>query len=292
MNPDTYATNRNAYLRITTYALTQGHLLKSIQPIIENSDLVNNALDIVTNIIRCQPPYDMTPSNIRQYQQQEPTVKPFIMSGLFGGGGGGGGGGGANGSSAEQKEKKNDIQLDRDFILDLITQDILSISFFVDKLSPTLSIQYMQELPFDGVLKSIIRLNENNDWKNQEDKVANLLVNMTQLAKIQPEVYLEKVLVSFYLFLYSWLLPPTMMKIMNYQLIYVQINLFRIYMLNLFKPFYQIYHLHTLRNPNPQHPFNNKVKEEEEKKYPHKSLPIYSSMVTIAYYFLYFFLCF
>ena len=201
MNPDTYATNRNAYLRITTYALTQGHLLKSIRPIIENSDLVNSALDIVTNIMRCQPPYDMTPSNIRQYQQQQQTmVKSFSMSGLFGGGSG------VNGSSAEQKEKKNDIQLDRDFILDLITQDILSISFVVDKLPHALSIQYMQELPFDGVLESIIRLNENNVWKNQDENVANLLVNMTQLAKIQPEVYLERALVSFS-FLYFWLLP-------------------------------------------------------------------------------------
>ncbi|KAI7850325.1 hypothetical protein BDC45DRAFT_246620 [Circinella umbellata] len=185
MNPDTYATNRNAYLRIITYALVQGHLLKSIHPIIGNSELVNNALDIVTNIIHCQPPYGIAPSNIRQYQeQQQSVIKPVIMSGLFGGG--------DNGSvTVEQEEKKNDIKLNREFILDLIVQDILSISFFVDKLPPTLSTHYMQELPFDGVLKSIIRLNENNVWKNQDESVANLLVNMTQLAKIQPEAYLK-----------------------------------------------------------------------------------------------------
>ena len=56
------------------------------------------------------------------------------------------------------------------------------------------------------------------------------------------------------------------MKIMDYQLTYIQIKLFRIYMLNLFKHFYQIYHLHILLNPKPQHSFNNKVKEEDKKK--------------------------
>ncbi|KAI9246716.1 hypothetical protein BDA99DRAFT_262582 [Phascolomyces articulosus] len=194
MNPDSYATERNAYLRITTHVLIYGNLLQSIRPLIEFSEplLVSDALDIITNIIRCQPPYDLAPSSLHQYQQPV-FAKPVIMSGLFGGGSGGNSSSYSGSTTTRQEDEKKD-HLDRDLILDLIVQDILSIPFFVDTLTPTLSEQYMKELPFEAVLTSVIRLNSRQVWAHQDERVANLLMNITQLAKIQPDIYLERAL--------------------------------------------------------------------------------------------------
>ncbi|KAI9496944.1 hypothetical protein BDB00DRAFT_806117 [Zychaea mexicana] len=197
VNPDTYATaNRDAYLRIMTNVLIHGDLLRAIQLVIiaEDSEeypeqhqqgtLVSNVLDIVTNVIRCQPPYNFAPSIILQWRPAP--IKPVMMSGLFGGGT-------SSSTKAETEENDQNIRLNRDLVVDLIAQNILSIPFFVDKLSPTVASRYMHALPFEMVLKSIIRLNDRNAWA-EEDRAAGLLINITQLAKIDSDVYLERAL--------------------------------------------------------------------------------------------------
>ncbi|KAI8140679.1 hypothetical protein BJV82DRAFT_622100 [Fennellomyces sp. T-0311] len=173
MNPDIYA-NREDYLRIATHVLINGDLLKAIQPTINHPALVSDALTIIMDVIRCQPPYHFAPSTMLQWRP--PPIRP-VMSGLFGG-------------STVQRAEKKDVRLDRDLVLDLIVQDVLSVLFFADNLSTAVATQYMQELPFSAVLKSIIRLNDRNAW-TEENKAAGLLINITQLAKVQPDIYLE-----------------------------------------------------------------------------------------------------